>query len=138
MDVFFDIEEAMDYLNKRASDMVDMAKDKAPIAKEPYPEFSKGKRIMRQPGRLKKNIKKKGKKNSIKVYVDMGTRGAPYALYQEVGFKNHLTGKVHPGKHFMEEALEAVLTDMDRDGIMVAERCLKIQTSNGRELKIYR
>lgn len=136
--IIFEIEEALKYLNERAEDMVEMAKDKAPVAKEPYPEYRKGKKIMRRPGRLKKSIKKKDFKKSIKVYVDMTQKGAPYAFYQETGFQHHITGKIYPGKHFMEEALDVVLTEMENDGLEVANKCLKMLPSNGKPLKVYR
>ena len=101
------IDEAVKELDRATDLMVELAKDKAPIAKEAYYEWSREKRktVKRRPGRLKRNIKKTERKKSFRVYIDMGTRGAPYGIFQELGFTHWKSGKVYAGHFFMEEAL---------------------------------
>lgn len=130
----FDIEEAMKYLEKKAEKMKGIAVEKAPQAKAPYIEYRGGKGIKRRPGRLKKNIKKKDMGNSVKVYVDNTQKGAPYGLYQEVGFVHWKTGKAIPGKFYFETAFDIVMLDIQRDKVEVAKKCLKLQASGGHTL----
>lgn len=140
IDAIFRIDEAVKELDRATDNMVEMARDKAPIAKEAYYEWSgeKGRRVKRRPGRLKRNIKKTERKKSFRVYIDMGTRGAPYGIFQEVGFTHWITGKTYPGHFFMEEALDAVLAQLDAHTLELADKCLNMKGHNSREVVVYR
>ena len=134
----FDIDEAVKYLEEKAEKMKNIAVEKAPIAKAPYIEVRGGKSIKRRPGRLKKNIKAKTKKSSIKVYIDTTNKGAPYGVYQELGFRHYKSGNAIPGKFFFETAFNVVMLDIQKDGIEIANRCLKIVGTNGVSITKYR
>lgn len=139
-EIDFDIDEALRVLDVITSEMVDNAKDKAPIAKEAYYEYSskKGRKVKRRPGRLKKNIKRSERKKSFRVYVNTGPSGAPYAIYQEEGFTHWRSGKSYAGHHFMEGACEAAIAQMEIDAPEVAEKCLITKRSGGNpSTKIY-
>lgn len=134
----FNIDEAIKYLEEKAEKMKDIAIEKAPIAKAPYIEYRNGKGIKRRPGRLKKNIKTKPKNQSVKVYLDTTNKGAPYGVYQELGFRHYITGKVIPGKFYFETAFNIVMLDIKKDKIEIANRCLSISGTNGRSITRYR
>ena len=130
----FDIDEAYNYLNKKAEKMRDMAIERAPIAKAPYIEVKGGKAIKRRPGRLKKNIKAKQKRQSIKVYLDTTQKGAPYGFYQEVGFRHYKSGKAIPGKFYFETAFDITMLEIKSERIDLGRQCIKYSTTNGRAL----
>lgn len=140
IDAIFRLDEAIKELDKATDNMVAMAKDKAPIAKEAYYEWSreKGRAVKRRPGRLKRNIKRTERKKSFRVYIDMGTRGAPYGIFQELGFTHWKSGKVYAGHFFMEQALEATLAQLDAHTLELADKCLNIKGHNGKSTIAYR
>lgn len=141
--LFFKIDPAIDMLDEATNKMVEMAKDKAPIAKEAYYESGRNKfgntnvKIKRRPGRLKKNIKRTDRKKSFRVYIDMGTRGAPYGLFQEAGFTDR-GGKQHSGKYFMAESYSATLASLSLSGKAMAKSCLTYQGHNNKTFKAYK
>ena len=140
IDAIFRLDEAVKELDRATDNMVEMAKDKAPIAKEAYYEWSseKGRRVKRSPGRLKRNIKKTERKKSFRVYIDMGTRGAPYGIFKELGFTHWKSGKVYAGHFFMEQALEATLAQLDAHTLELADKCLNLKGHNGKAVVQYR
>ena len=140
IDAIFRLDEAVKELDRATDNMVEMAKDKAPIAKEAYHEWSREKRktVKRRPGRLKRNIKKTERKKSFRVYIDMGTRGAPYGIFQELGFTHWKSGKVYAGHFFMEQALEATLAQLDAHTLELADKCLNLKGHNGKAVVQYR
>lgn len=140
IDAIFRLDEAVKELDRATDNMVDMARDKAPIAKEAYYEWSgeKGRRVKRRPGRLKRNIKKTERKKSFRVYIDMGTRGAPYGIFQEQGFTHWITGKTYAGHFFMEQALDATLAQLDAHTLELADKCLNLKGHNGKSVIAYR
>lgn len=140
IDAIFRLDEAVKELDLATDNMVEMAKAKAPIAKEAYYEWSreKGRKVKRRPGRLKRNIKKTERQKSFRVYIDMGTRGAPYGIFQELGFTHWKSGKTYAGHFFMEEALNATLAQLDAHTLELADKCLNLKGHNGKAVVKYR